>query len=89
MDSSNLIESNSYADENIVCTLVQKKVNLSSLHHKEEKEMNKLFYIKIQVKNTKVDALFDFSSHDNLVEVDLVSKIGLEVHDLPSPYTLG
>jgi hypothetical protein len=32
------------------------------LHHKEEKEMKKLFHIKIQVKNTKVDALFDSSS---------------------------
>jgi hypothetical protein len=33
---------------------MQKEVNLSSLHHKEEKEMTKLFYIKIQVKKTKV-----------------------------------
>jgi hypothetical protein len=33
---------------------------LSSLHPKEEKEMTKLFHIKIQVKKTKVDALFDF-----------------------------
>jgi hypothetical protein len=39
---------------------MQKEVNLSSLHHKEEKEMKKLFHIKIQVKNTKVYALFDF-----------------------------
>jgi hypothetical protein len=28
----------SNVDENVVCTLVKKEVNLSSLHHKEEKE---------------------------------------------------
>jgi hypothetical protein len=46
-------------DENIVCTSMQKEVNLSILHHQEEKEMTKLFHIKIQVKKTKIDALFD------------------------------
>jgi hypothetical protein len=39
MDSSNQVERNSDVDENISCTSVQKEVNLSSLHHKEEKEM--------------------------------------------------
>jgi hypothetical protein len=58
-DSGNQVERNLDVDENIVCTSVQKEVNLSSLHHKEEKEMKKLFHIKIQVKRTKVDALFD------------------------------
>jgi hypothetical protein len=32
-DTSNQVESNSDVDEKIVCTLVQTKVNLSSLHH--------------------------------------------------------
>jgi hypothetical protein len=48
-------------DENIFYTSWQKEVNLSGLHHKEEKQMIKLFHIKIQVKNTKVDTLFDSS----------------------------
>jgi hypothetical protein len=54
-------------DENIVYTSVQKEVNLSSLHHQEEKEMTKLFHIKIQVKKTKIDALFDSGSQANLI----------------------
>jgi len=43
MDLGNLVESSS------------KEVNLSSLHHKEKKEMKKIFHIKIHVKKTKVD----------------------------------
>ena len=62
---------------------------MSSLHHQEEKEMTKLFHIKIQVKKTKIDALLDFGSHANLIVADLVSKLGLEVHDHPSSYPLG
>jgi hypothetical protein len=53
-------------DENIVCTLVQKEINMSGLHHKEEKVMKELFHINIHVKNTKVDALFNFGSQANL-----------------------
>jgi hypothetical protein len=65
---------------------VQKEVNLSILHHKEEKETTKLFHIKIQFKKTKVDALLDYGSQDNLIASYLVIKLGLEVHDHPSPY---
>jgi hypothetical protein len=68
---------------------MQKEVNLNSLHPKEENEMTKLFHIKIQVKKTKVDALFDSGSRANLIEKDLVNKIGLEFHDHPHPYSLG
>jgi hypothetical protein len=46
-DSSNQLERNLDVDENIVYTFVQKEVNLSNLRHKEEKEMTKLFHIKI------------------------------------------
>jgi hypothetical protein len=63
-------------------------VNLSILHHKEEKEMIKLFHIKIHVKNTKVNSLFDSGLHANLIENDLVSKFGLDVHDHPIPYPI-
>ena len=88
-NSSKQMESSSYVDENIFCAEVQKGVNLSSLHHKEEKEINKLFHIKIQIKKTRVYALFDSGSQANLIAADLVSKLGLEVHDHPSPYPLG
>jgi hypothetical protein len=64
-------------------------VNLSILHHEEEKEMTKFFHIKIQFKKTKIDAMFKYSSHDNLIATDLVNKLGLEVHDHHIPYPLG
>jgi hypothetical protein len=47
VDSSKLVESGLDVDENILCTSVHKEVNLSGLHHKEEKEMTKLFHFKI------------------------------------------
>jgi len=49
-DSSNQVKTSSNINEKIVCTSVQKEVNLSSLQQHEEKEMTKLFHIKIQVK---------------------------------------
>ena len=51
-----------------LCTPVQKEVNLSSLHHKEEKEMTQLFHINIHIMKTKVDALLDSTSQYNLIE---------------------
>jgi hypothetical protein len=63
-------------DENIVCTSVEKEMNLSSLHHQEEKEITKLFHIKIRVKKTKIDALFDSGSQANLIAADLINKFG-------------
>ena len=71
-DSRNQVESNSNVNEMIVCTSVQKEVNLSSLQQQEEKEITKLFHIRIQVKKTKIDALFDSGSHENLIAVELV-----------------
>jgi hypothetical protein len=61
-DSNNQIEIILDVDDNILCTSVQKEVNLSILHHHEEKYMTKLFHIKIQVKNTKIYALFNSGS---------------------------
>ena len=59
MDSSNQVERNSDIDEKIICTSMQKGVNLSNLQQQEENKMTKLLHIKIQVKKTKIDALFD------------------------------
>jgi hypothetical protein len=64
-------------------------VNLSILHHQEEKEMTKLFHIKIQVNNTRIYSLFDSGSQAHLIAVDLVNNIGMEVHDHPIPYSMG
>ena len=51
--------------------------------------MAKLFHINIQVKKTKIDALFDSGSQENPIAADLVKKLGLEVRDHPNPYQLG
>jgi hypothetical protein len=51
--------------------------------------MKQLFHIKIQDNNIKVDVIFNYVSCVNLIATDLVSNIGLEVHDHPSPYPLG
>ena len=61
-DSSNQVENNLDVDEKITYTLMQKEVIPSNLYHKGEKEMTKLFHIKIQVKKTEVYALFDVGS---------------------------
>jgi hypothetical protein len=58
-------------------------VNLGILHHKEEKEMTKLFHIKIQIKKNTVDALFNYDSKANLIAEALVSKLGLEEYNHP------
>jgi hypothetical protein len=51
--------------------------------------MTKLFQINIRVKKTKIDAMFDSSSQVNIIATDLVSKLGLEVHNHTSFYPLG
>jgi hypothetical protein len=51
--------------------------------------LTKVFHIKIQFKKTKAYSLFNSSSHANLIPTNLVRKLGLEVHDNPSPYPLG
>jgi hypothetical protein len=89
MDSENEVERILDLDENIVCTSMYMEVNLTIFHHKEDKEVTKLFHIKIQVKNTKVDSLFEFCSQAKLVADDLLSQLGLEVHDHPNSYPLG
>ena len=47
---------------------------LSSFHPQKEKEMMKLFQIKVQ---NKAYSMFDSSSQVNLIAKDLVSKLGV------------
>ena len=88
IDSSIQVERGSDVDEKIIDTSIQREVNLSSLQQQEEKEMTKLFHIKIQVKKTKIDALFDSGSQENLIAAYLINNLVLEFHDHPNPYTL-
>ena len=53
-----------------------------------EKEMTKIFHLNIRVKKSKIDALFDFGSKENLIVKDLIQNIILEVHSHPIPYPL-
>ena len=87
--SRNQVEKILNVYEKIICMSMEKVVNLSSLQQYEEKEMTKLFHIKIQVKKTKIDALFDSGSQENLIAAELVNKLGLEVCVHSSPYPLG
>ena len=88
-DSRNQVERNSDVDDNIVHISVQKEVNLSSLQQQEEKEMTKLFHIKIKLKKTNIDALFDSGPQENMIATELVKKLGLEIHDYLSSYLIG
>jgi hypothetical protein len=88
IDSNNQVESSLNVDGNIFYTFVQKEVNRSIIYHQEEKDMTKLFHIKIQVKKTKIDALFDSGPQANLIATNLVNKLVLEVHDNPIPFPL-
>ena len=56
IDSRNQIYNGSYAKKKNICTIVQREVNMSNLHNNEEKEMEKLFHVKIKFKKTMVDA---------------------------------
>jgi hypothetical protein len=89
MDSGNKVEKILDVDENIFFTSMKKEVNLSILHQKEDKDMKKNFHNRIQVKNTKVDSLLNSGSQANLIKNNLVSNIGLDIHDHLSPYPLG
>lgn len=64
-------------------------MNLSSIDDYKEKEMTKLFHIKIQFKKAKEGSLFNLGSQANITTMDMVKKVILEVHNYPSPYPLG
>jgi hypothetical protein len=54
MDSHDEVEINSNIDEKNACISMQMEVKLSNVHLNEEKEITKLFHIKIHVNKTKV-----------------------------------
>jgi hypothetical protein len=52
-----------------------KEVNMNILDHQEEKEMTKLLHIKIHIKKTNIDTLFDFGSQAYLVAENMVGNL--------------
>lgn len=51
--------------------------------------MTKLLDIKIHVKKTNIDALFDSVWQANLIAVELVKKLEMEFHHHLNAYPLG
>ena len=45
-------------DETMCCSSVHREACLGNSGNAQENELTKLFHIKIQLKNTKIDALF-------------------------------
>jgi len=64
------------------------EVNLSSLYQHEDIKKTRVFHIKIYVKKTMIDALFDSRLKKIFITIDLVKNLGLEAHDQPNPYLL-
>jgi hypothetical protein len=75
-----VVERTSDLDEAIVCTTLQQP--------KASGDKHALFQIKVQVKNQKVNALFDSGSQCNMVFETLVDELGLETYDLVHPSSL-
>jgi len=88
MDVEERVDNTSDPKGKINCTNLQKEVALVSCSHKEEKAMTELFYIKIHMKQSKVDCLFDTSSQSNLIFSQLIEKLWMETQDHLHPYPL-
>ena len=54
-----------------------------------ERKRNELFHIRVVIKHTKVETLFDSGSQANLISDSFVKKLGLETKPHPSPYLFG
>ena len=61
----------------------------SSINEDEEKKKIKLFRIKVQVKQTRIDTLFDPGSQANLIVEEYVKSLALSTIPHPHPYPLG
>lgn len=85
VDAKEKVDSTSDLEGKVSCTTLQKEVTLVDCSHKEEKDITELFYIKIHMKQSKVDCLFYPGSQSNLISVQLVKKLGLETQDHPRP----
>ena len=48
-----------------------------------------LFHVRVISNHTKIDALFDSGSQENLISEDLVKKLNFEISPHHKPYPLG
>jgi hypothetical protein len=58
----------------------------SDIHQKKRSE---IFHVRVIVKHTNVDTLFDSGSQVNLISEAIVKKIGLNTTPHKNPYPLG
>lgn len=72
-DSSNLVASTSYLNESI----------------SNERKRIELLHIRVFIKHTKVETLFDSSSKESLISKSLEKNLGLETKPHLGPYLLG
>jgi hypothetical protein len=54
-----------------------------------QKKQSEIFYVRVIVKHTKIDTLFDSGSQVNLISKAIVKKLGLETTPHVKPYPLG
>ena len=55
----------------------------------QEKKRNELFHIRVIMKHTKIDMLFDSVSQVNLISESIVKRLGLNTEPHPKTYPLG
>jgi hypothetical protein len=55
----------------------------------DQKKRSKFFHVRVIVKHTKVDTLFDNGSQVNLISEAIVKKLGLKMTPHKNPYPLG
>jgi len=55
----------------------------------DQKKISEFFHIRVIVKHTKLDTLFDNGSQVNLISETIVKKLGLKTTPHKNPYPLG
>ena len=78
------IDGRSKVDEKMACMVLH-----GSNNEDEEKKKIEFFHIKVQVKQTRIDTLFDSGSQANLIAEEYVKSLALTTIPHPHPYPLG
>ena len=55
----------------------------------DQKKRSEIFHVRVIVKHTKIDTLFDSVSQVNLISEAIVKKLGLKMTPHKKPYPLG
>lgn len=66
--------------------------NTHYLHYEtmhDERKRSELFHLRLTLKHTKIDALFNNGSQANIIFEEIVKRLGLETKPHPKPYPLG